>query len=83
MTAFLNEDFYSGATANVQVWHCEACDCVHIQAASVLLTFTREEFAGFTEAVVGCHYGASFFGPPLRETRNVDLLPILVSEMES
>ena len=83
MTAFLNEDFHSGTTANLQAWHCESCNCVHIRAANVLLTFTLKEFASFVETVVDCHRGASFFGPSLQETKDMPPLPTPVSEVES
>lgn len=83
MTAFLNEqDFHSGTAPDVQVWQCESCKCVHVRANQVLLTFTKEEFAGFTEAVLDCHYGTSFFGANQTKDES-ESLPILISEMES
>lgn len=84
MTAFPNEDFHSGTNANVQIWFCESCDCVHVRAANVLLTFTKDEFASFTEAVVDCHYNATYFDvKPNEEYKSDDSLPLLISEMES
>ena len=83
MTAFLNNDFHTGAKANLQIWICDSCNCVHVRAADVLLTFTEEEFAGFTQAVLDCHYKTSFFGTVENKEITDDSLPILVSELES
>ena len=42
--------------ANVTVWHCSSCDAVHMSVGKMVLNFTREEFADFTEAVVDVNY---------------------------
>jgi redox-regulated HSP33 family molecular chaperone len=85
MTAFLNEDLRSNVKADVQVWLCEDCRCVHVRAANVMLTFTKDEFESFTEAVVDCNYGFSYFNfthkNKITDEEN-SLLP-LISEAEN
>lgn len=67
MTAFLNEDLNPNVKADAQVWLCEGCDCVHVRAVNVLLTFTKSEFESFTKAVVDCNYSFSDFNLTLKE----------------
>ena len=43
-------------TANVKLWHCSGCKAVHMSVRDMVLNFTREEFAAFTEAVVDINY---------------------------
>ena len=42
--------------ANVKIWHCSGCRAVHMSVRDMVLNFTREEFAAFTEAVVDMNY---------------------------
>jgi hypothetical protein len=42
---------------DVKMWHCGGCRVVHMAIKDVVLNFTREEFANFTEAVVDINYG--------------------------
>ena len=42
--------------ANVTVWHCRGCGVVHMSVGKMVLNFTRDEFANFTEAVVDINY---------------------------
>lgn len=44
--------------ANVHIWHCGGCGVVHMSIGKTVLNFTRQEFVGFTEAVVGINYSA-------------------------
>ncbi|MER3427016.1 MAG: hypothetical protein C4334_02780 [Pyrinomonas sp.] len=37
------------------VWHCPSCRAFHVRAGQVILTFTAEEFAAFTRAVIECY----------------------------
>lgn len=83
MTAFLNEDFHSDATTNVQVWHCESCNCVHIRAGKALLTFTPKEFAAFTDAVTGCYAGEVAQLGSLYDFNSQTDFPLLLSEAEN
>lgn len=36
----------------VSVWHCQGCALVHISVGRMMLNFTQDEFARFTDAVV-------------------------------
>lgn len=36
------------------VWRCELCQCFHLRADHVLLSFSEKEFAVFAEEVVDC-----------------------------
>lgn len=84
MTAFQNEEFHSGTNANVQIWFCESCTSVHVRAANALLTFTKDEFASFTEAAVDCHYSTTYFDVRHDEEYIADdSFPRLISEIES
>jgi len=42
--------------ANVTVWHCAGCGVVHMSLGKMILNFTRDEFANFTETVVDINY---------------------------
>ena len=42
--------------ASVTVWHCAGCGVVHMSVGQMVLNFTRDEFANFTEAVVDINY---------------------------
>lgn len=42
--------------SNVTVWHCGGCGVVHMSVGKMVLNFTRDEFANFTEAVVDINY---------------------------
>jgi hypothetical protein len=42
--------------ADVKMWHCGGCRVVHMAVKDIVLNFTREEFAKFTEAVVDITY---------------------------
>lgn len=42
-------------THAVWVWHCPSCRAFHVRAGQAILTFTTEEFAAFTRAVVECY----------------------------
>lgn len=58
MTAIPMENHDTGARAGFKVWRCCSCRCVHLQAGDVLLTFTPEEYAVFTQAIVKCYHGS-------------------------
>ena len=49
-----------GAQADLKIWNCDACRCVYLRAAGVLLTFTREVYAAFGHAVAECYFGGTF-----------------------
>jgi hypothetical protein len=55
---------------NVNVWHCRGCGVVHMSVGKMVLNFTRNEFADFTEAVVDINYS----GWPVRDTSVFDLI---------
>ncbi|MEP6945903.1 MAG: hypothetical protein ABJA02_08305 [Acidobacteriota bacterium] len=38
--------------ANVTVWHCAGCGVMHMSVGKTVVSFTRDEFADFTESVV-------------------------------
>lgn len=56
--------------ANVTVWHCSGCGVVHMSVGKMMVNFTREEFCGFTEAVVDINYSAW----PVRDGSVLDLI---------
>ena len=41
--------------APVGVWFCDGCQCFHVKAGAVLLTFDRDEFADFSDSVFDCY----------------------------
>lgn len=43
------------AISEVGVWYCENCASFHIKAGEVLLTFTKTEFAAFSNTVFDCY----------------------------
>ena len=55
MTVLLNE-FSPDSPADVAVWLCEGCGCVHVRAGETLLTFTPREYADFTGMVADCYW---------------------------
>ena len=57
MTAIPMEDHDTGTRAGFNVWRCCSCRCFHLQAGKVLLTFTPDEYAVFTQAIVECYHG--------------------------
>lgn len=40
---------------NTQVWRCRECDCFHVRAGEVLLTFTPQDFERFAHDVTECY----------------------------
>ncbi len=42
--------------ADVKIWHCNGCGVVHMSVRDMVLNFTRDEFAVFSEAVVDINY---------------------------
>jgi len=42
--------------ADVKIWQCRGCDVVHMGVGEMVLNFSREDFASFTEDVVAIHY---------------------------
>jgi len=42
--------------ADVKLWYCAGCSVVHMSVKEMVLNFTREEFATFTESVVEINY---------------------------
>ena len=42
--------------ADVKIWPCSGCRAVHMAVKDMVLNFTRNEFAAFTEAVVDINY---------------------------
>ena len=42
--------------ANVHLWHCGGCGVVHMSVGKMVLNFTRDDFAHFTDAVVDINY---------------------------
>lgn len=42
--------------ADVKIWQCRGCDVVHMGVGGMILNFSREDFASFTEDVLAIHY---------------------------
>lgn len=42
--------------AEVKIWQCRGCDVVHMSVAGMVLNFSRDDFAAFTEDVVSINY---------------------------
>ncbi len=63
MTTIPMEDHDINARSDLRIWNCDACWCVHLRAADVLLTFTREEYAAFAHAVAECYFGGARSAP--------------------
>ena len=42
--------------ADVKIWQCRGCEVVHMAVGDMVLNFSREDFASFTEDVVAIHY---------------------------
>lgn len=57
MTTIPMEDHDPNGRQDLRIWNCDLCRCVHLCAAKVLLTFTREEYAAFAHAVAECYFG--------------------------
>jgi hypothetical protein len=64
----------SSNMANITVWHCGGCGVVHMSVGKMVLDFTREEFANFTESVVDVNY--SGWAPVSREHSILDLASV-------
>lgn len=47
----------AAASARVDIWRCEDCQCFHVRAGKVLLTFTHDEFQSFLRAAGRCYLG--------------------------
>lgn len=45
----------SNGISVVGVWYCENCASFHIKAGEILLTFTKSEFAAFSNRVFDCY----------------------------
>lgn len=45
MTVISMKDHDTNTRADLRIWNCDSCSCVHLRAANVLLTFMREEYA--------------------------------------
>ncbi len=45
-------------TAEVKIWQCRGCEVVHMAVGDMVLNFSREDFAAFTEDVVSINYSA-------------------------
>lgn len=56
--------------ADVTVWHCGGCGVVHMSVGKMVLNFTRDEFANFTEAIVDINYS----GWPVPGDSIIDLI---------
>lgn len=56
-----NESDESETSQKLQVWMCQGCQAVHFKTGSVLLNFTRGEFAELTEAMLDI-YSREFGG---------------------
>jgi len=41
--------------SEVGVWYCENCASFHIKAGEILLTFTKTEFAAFSNTIFDCY----------------------------
>jgi len=41
--------------SEVGVWYCENCTSFHIKAGEILLTFTKNEFAAFSNTIFDCY----------------------------
>jgi hypothetical protein len=41
--------------SEVGVWYCENCASFHIKAGEILLTFTKTEFAAFSDTIFDCY----------------------------
>lgn len=44
--------------SEVGVWHCSHCASFHVKAGEVLLTFSKAEFAAFSNTVFNCYSDA-------------------------
>jgi hypothetical protein len=49
-----HQNFERGSHA-LWVWYCQSCHAFHVRANQVILTFSHEEYAAFTRAVVACY----------------------------
>jgi hypothetical protein len=71
MTVFKLSEPPPDVSADVAVWRCEGCGCVHMRAGSVLLTFTPREYTDFTERVADCYWEQALRDlPATQETGN-------------
>lgn len=54
-----SHDSHTDVPARINIWHCRECGAFHVRAENVVLTFTYEEFVGFSYAVTECCYGGA------------------------
>jgi hypothetical protein len=47
----MNETNQNGETRSLQIWCCGNCEAVHFKSGSVLLNFTKKEFAELAYSV--------------------------------
>lgn len=59
MTSIPAASHEDGTRADLSIWNCDSCRCVHLRAVGVMLTFTREEYAAFAHAVAECYFGGA------------------------
>lgn len=67
MTAISMKEHDTNTRSDLRIWNCDACRCVHLRAAGVLLTFTREEYAAFAHLVAECYFGGAYAQSALDE----------------
>ncbi len=80
MTVLPHEEHHTGVAAHLKVWRCASCRCVHLCAGEVLMTFTNEEYAAFTHAVVECYCG-HIHAPETGDDIPLQLSPVIANEM--
>ncbi len=58
---------------DVKIWHCRGCGVAHMSVKGMVLNFSREEFAAFTEAVVDINYSGWLTGHHTFDIREHDI----------
>ena len=68
--------------AGMQVWFCRGCNQVHLRATNVMLDFTKQEFLGLSNAILGI-LRYEFSSETLKElpNYNAETDDILLAEM--
>jgi Zn-finger protein len=39
--------------SGMQIWYCQNCNQVHLRATNVMLDFSKKEFLGLSDAILG------------------------------
>lgn len=74
------EPLHDSENASMQVWRCASCGCFHLRAGQVLMTFTPEEFASFTQEIIECYCIQMHPDEAIEETSN-EQTPLLISDL--